>query len=147
MKLSNAIILLILALITAPISAYVPIDPTSDDEQFGGLKVHKPGLKVRMTQAFSDMIKKNLLQYGTAYLNWDLQWKRQGTKRINTFPIYTDVHYRNLKWDPFKIDIEKAQLNYTHMVVDDTPVVYMEVPAIKHWTIAFDYMYKILRTH
>ena len=63
------------------------------------------------------------------------------------FPVYTDVHYQNLRWDPFKIDIEKAQLNYTHMVIDDTPVVYTELPVIKHWSIAFEYMYKMLRTH
>ena len=33
------------------------IDPTSDSVQFGGMANHKPGLKLRMTQAVSDMVK------------------------------------------------------------------------------------------
>lgn len=52
--------------------ANIMIDPTSDSVQFGGLANHKPGLKLRMTQAVSELVKENLLQYGVAYMNWDL---------------------------------------------------------------------------
>ena len=50
-----------LVFLTAPVVRSEPTDPTSDTQQFGGMKAHKPGLKVRMTQAFSDLIKENLL--------------------------------------------------------------------------------------
>ena len=53
------------------------IDPTGD-VQFGGMSFHKPGLKVRMTQSLSDLLKENLLQYGVAYMNWDLSIPQQG---------------------------------------------------------------------
>ena len=58
-----------------------------------------------MTQAVSDLVKQNLLQYGTAYLNWDLNWAKKGLVEIKSFPIYTDVYYNKLTHDPLKIDI------------------------------------------
>ena len=51
---------LILSLMIAP-SLSALVDPTSDTEQFGGMKSKKPGLKLRMTQAVSDMVKRDLL--------------------------------------------------------------------------------------
>jgi len=93
-------------------------DPTSETVQFGGLTGHKPGLKVRMTQAVSDLVKENLLQYGMAYLNYDMKIPEQGIYHISSFPLYTDVHYSNLKYEPMKLDVSTAALNYTHMVVD-----------------------------
>ena len=51
----------------------VPADPTSTNGvQFGGLANTNPGLKIRMTQSLSDLVKHNLLQYGVSYMNWDL---------------------------------------------------------------------------
>ena len=88
-------------------------------------------MKVRITQALSDLIKTNLLQYGVAYLNFDLKIPREGVYTIDSFPVYTDVHYSNLNYSPFQLDIEKATLNYTHMVVDEEPVVYMELPVVE----------------
>jgi len=104
-------------------------------------------MKVRVTQALSDLIKDNLLQYGVAYLNFDLELPKEGVYSISSFPIYTDVHYSNVEYSPLQLDISKATLNYTHMSIDDEPVVYMELPMIKKWKLAFDYMYTYLFTY
>ena len=78
----------------------IPDDPTSTDgTQFGGLANTNPGLKIRMTQALSDLIKHNLLQYGVSYMNWDLDIPSEGVRHINAFPVYTDIHYSNLLRD------------------------------------------------
>jgi hypothetical protein len=81
-----------------------------------------------------------------AYLNYDLKIPPQGIYHISSFPLYTDVHYSSVQHDPFLIDVEKAALNYTHMVVDEAAVVYLELPVVKHWRVAFDYVYKYLLT-
>lgn len=81
-----------------------------------------------------------------AYLNFDMKIPEEGVYHISSFPLYTDVHYSNVKYDPFKLDIEKAALNYTHMVVDEAAVVYLELPAIKHWRVAFDYVFSYFFT-
>ena len=52
------------------------VDPTSDTVQFGGLSMHKPGLKVRVTNAFSEMVRENLLQYGNAYFTYDFKMEK-----------------------------------------------------------------------
>ena len=135
-------LLFVLAASAASVLASQPVDPTSNDVQFGGLSAHKPGLKLRVTQAVSDLLKHNLLQYGQAYLNFDLQLPKNGVYKISSFPLYTDVHYSNLWHDALKLDISKAALNYTHMVVDQAAVVYFELPMVEHWRVAFDYAYK-----
>jgi len=81
-----------------------------------------------------------------AYLNFDLKIPEHGIYHISSFPLYTDVHYSNLVSDPFKLDIERAALNYTHMIVDEAAVVYLELPVVKHWRIAFDYVYSYILT-
>ena len=81
-----------------------------------------------------------------AYMNFDLKIPTNGIYHISSFPLYTDVHYSNLQYDPFKLDIERAALNYTHMIVDNAAVVYLELPAIKHWRVAFDYVYSYIFT-
>ena len=127
--------------------ANIMIDPTSDSVQFGGLANHKPGLKLRMTQAVSELVKENLLQYGVAYMNWDLQLKKNGMIPIRAFPLFTDFHYYDLVYDPFKLDLDRAALNFTHMAIDGKPVVYLELPVVKSWRIMFDYYYKYLFGH
>ena len=78
----------------------IPDDPTSTNGvQFGGLANTNPGLKIRMTQALSDLIKHNLLQYGVTYMNWDLDIPSEGVRQISAFPVYTDIHYSNLLRD------------------------------------------------
>ena len=81
-----------------------------------------------------------------AYMNFDLKIPTNGIYHISSFPLYTDVHSSNLQYDPFKLDIERAALNYTHMIVDNAAVVYLELPAIKHWRVAFDYVYSYIFT-
>ena len=74
MNLANKLCLALLSTSLLSTSvASIPIDPTSDDVQFGGLAHLKPGLKVRMTQSFSELIKNDLLQYGVSYVNWDME--------------------------------------------------------------------------
>ena len=63
---------------------------------------------------------------------------------INSFPLYTDFHYSKLWYEPFSLDIERAALNYTHMVIDDAPVIYIELPALKHWSFGFHYLFKYM---
>ena len=77
-----------------------------------------------------------------AYLNFDMTLPESGVYSINSFPVYTDIHYSNLRYDPFQLDLQKAALNFTHMAVDNKAVVYAELPAIKHWRVAFDYWFK-----
>ena len=78
----------------------VPADPTSTSGvQFGGLANTNPGLKIRMTQSLSDLVKHNLLMYGVSYMNWDLDIPEQGVRHISAFPVYTDIHYSNLLRD------------------------------------------------
>ena len=72
MNLIFKMLMAMIALLVMPSEQQsIMIDPTGD-VQFGGMSYHKPGLKVRMTQALSDLIKVNLLQYGVSYVNWDL---------------------------------------------------------------------------
>ena len=80
-------------------------------------------------------------------MNWDLDWSKKGAIEIASFPVYADVFYSELVHDPLKINIENAALNYTHMIVDDAPVVYAEIPVIKHWSLSFHYLYKLLWWH
>jgi len=54
---SKLLLSVALSILIAPSYQTIPIDPTSTNEQFGGLQVHKPGVKLRMTQAVSDMVK------------------------------------------------------------------------------------------
>ena len=48
---SKLLLAVTLSMLVSPSLQFV--DPTSDTVQFGGLSMHKPGLKVRVTQAFS----------------------------------------------------------------------------------------------
>lgn len=100
-----------------------------------------------MTQAVSDLVKENLLQYGVAYMNWDLKLSKDGMVPIRSFPAFIDFYYYDLVYDPFKLDINRAALNFTHMAVDGKAVVYMELPVVKSWRIMFDYYYKYLFGH
>ena len=133
-----------LSMLIAPSVQDIMVDPTSDTVQFGGMANHKPGLKLRMTQSVSDMVKENLLQYGVAYMNWDLKIKKEGVQSINAFPVITDFYYHDLIYDPFKLDLTNACLNFTNMAVDEKAVVYMELPMIKSWKVQFDYWYKYM---
>lgn len=90
------------------------------------------------------MVKENLLQYGVAYMNWDLKIPEEGKYEVRSFPVYTDFYYYDMVYDPFKIDISKAALNFTHMAIDEKAVVYMELPVIKSWKVMFEYYYKLL---
>ena len=139
MNLANKLCLTVLISTLVGNSAQYAIDPTSDRVQFGGLSHLKPGLKVRMTQAFSELLKNDLLQYGVSYVNWDLNIPREGMIPINSWPVSIDVFYNKLRYEPFKVDFSQAALNYTHMVMDDAAVVYLKLPVIEHWAAAFDY--------
>ena len=117
------------------------IDPTSDTVQFGGLANHKPGLKLRMTQAVSDLVKENLLQYGVAYMNWDLKIKKEGTVPIRSFPAFFDFNYYDLVYEPFKIDINNAALEVVALdavALDDPSVSRLGLgPCPIAWVLAF----------
>ena len=62
--------------------------------------MHKPGLKVRVTQAFSEMLRENLMQYGNAYFTYDFHMKKKGVIKIRDFPVWTDFYYMNLRYQP-----------------------------------------------
>lgn len=60
---SKLLLAMALSILVMPsVQQSIMVDPTGPI-QFGGLSYHKPGLKVRVTQALSDLIKTNLLQY------------------------------------------------------------------------------------
>ena len=80
---------------------------------FGGLKAKKPGLKVRITETLSALIKRDLLNYGTAYLNFDVEWPETGTYKLKFFPFYINFNWFNLRTDPVLVDVEKFAFNFT----------------------------------
>ena len=106
---------------------------------FGGLKTKKPGLKVRLTQALSDMIKKDLLNYGTAYLNFDIKWPETGIYSVKFFPFYFDFTWFNLRTDPLLVNVDRFAFNFTKMAKDNTDVVFVEIPVVESWRVYFDY--------
>lgn len=123
-----------------------PINPRTkkdfswkDGVLYGGLQSKKPGLKVRLTQTLSEIIKKDLLSYGSAFLNYDMNLPELGTYKVKLFPFYTDFHWYNLRTDPFLIDIEEFSFNFTQMKKSKEDVVYFRIPMIKSWNIYFDY--------
>ena len=123
-----------------------PINPRTkkdfswkDGVLYGGLQSKKPGLKVRLTQTLSEIIKKDLLSYGSAFLNYDMNLPELGTYKVKLFPFYTDFHWYNLRTDPFLIDIEEFSFNFTQMKKSKEDVVYFRIPMIKSWNVYFDY--------
>ena len=72
---------------------------------------------------------------------------KEGVYHISSFPLYTDLHYSNIEYSPLQLDLNKATLNYTHMVIDGEPVVYMELPMVKKFKLAFDYMFSYIFTY
>ena len=80
-------------------------------------------------------------------MNWDLKIKKEGKVPVRSFPAYLDFYYYDLVYDPFKIDISNAAMNFTHMAIDEKAVVYMELPVVKSWRVMFDYYYKYLFKH
>lgn len=70
-----------------------------------------------------------------------------GVYKVKTFPVYTDFHYNNLRYDQFKFDIHNAAMNFTHMAEDGAAVVYFELPVVKRWDIAFDFFFDLLWYH
>jgi hypothetical protein len=63
---------------------------------------------------------------------------------INMFPLFIDFHYHNLVHDPISIDMSAFLFNFTHMAVDDAPVIYMRLPMVSDWAYKFDYNFKWL---
>jgi len=94
---------------------------------------------MRVTQALSDMIKKDLGHYGTTYLNFDVKWPELGMYPVKFFPFYFDFHWFNLRTDPFLIDMDGFAFNFTRMATDDADVVYFKIPVVKKWQVYFDY--------
>ena len=94
---------------------------------------------MRLTQTLSDMIKKDLLNYGTTYLNFDVKWSETGLYKLKFFPFYINFHWFNLRTDPVLVDVNKFAFNFTQMRRDDEDVVYFRVPVVKSWQVYFDY--------
>ena len=99
--------------------------PYTDDSVMGGLQAHRPGLKVRVTQRMTELIKTHLFDYGVEYINYDHTWEKEGWLAVDFFPFFINAHYNNLVHDPIKLDLENFNLNFTHMASDNEPVVYM----------------------
>jgi len=96
-----------------------------------------------MAEGLTSMIKENLLQYGQSYLNFDYQHATKGKIEVNAFPFFVDFYYKNLKHDPIKLDMQAFRFNFTHMEVDNEPVVYMRLPLIENWGYRFNYKYSL----
>ena len=118
--------------------------PYENEHVFGGLQIHKPGLKVRLAQNLSELIKKDVAVYGREFLNFDYKIPPRGVKYIRSFPFYLNLHYQDLAHDPISIDMEKFAFNFTRMVKDDEAVVYLSIPMIEEWNTTFSYNYKFL---
>lgn len=116
----------------------------SNDEYhaFGGLDLN-PGLKVRLTEALSHLIKDHVLQYSNEYLNWDVNFPSEGSIDMRFFPFFLEFNYSNMKKDELLIDMNEFTFNFTHEATDLEPVVYFKMPMIKSWNCTFDYSYKI----
>lgn len=104
----------------------------------------KPGLKVRLSETLTDMVRQDLLSYGTAYLNFDYQHKSDGMIRVSLFPIFIDFFYHNLTHDKISLDMHNLKFLFTHMASDSKPVVYTRLPMVRDWSYNFKYAYSWL---
>ena len=103
-----------------------------------------PGLKIRLAQGLTYMVKENMLQYGLAYLNYDWHQEKTGMIEFDYFPFFIDFYYDNLKHDPIQIDMSTFMFNFTHMAVDEQQVVYLNMPFIEDWSYTFNYAFSFL---
>jgi len=68
--------------------------------------------------------------------------EEEGILPIRLFPFYFDFHYWNVQKDPLVLDTSNFAFNFTKYN-DDTPIIYLNLPVIKHWNCTFDYEYNI----
>lgn len=98
-----------------------------------------PGLKVRVAQGFIDMVKRNLLDYGRAYLNFEAQINPTGMMPIQWWPFKFTIAYRNWEHDPIQLDFTDFKFDLTKMKRDHEPVIFIELPLVDFWKVVFDY--------
>ena len=108
---------------------------------FGGIEGVKPGLKVRISEHLTEMIRGNLLQYGQSIVNFDYKHKESGMIDVDLFPLLVDFYYKNLEHDPISLDMKQFLFQFTHMAADDTPVIYLRLPMIRKWAYMFQYAF------
>jgi len=58
---------------------------------------------------------------------------------INWAPLIINMNYFNLMHSPIQVDMKSFIFNFTTMVKDQTPVVFMQLPLIKEWAFDLDY--------
>jgi hypothetical protein len=128
-----------------------PIDKNDEiwheNKNGGGLQKF-PGLKVRIAQGLIEMIKQNLLEYGQDYLNVNYRLNKAHREfNFHMFPIRVHGMYGNVTHDPIQLDMSRARLDFTRMASDLENVVFIELPLIKYFKIAFDYEYRSYLLH
>jgi hypothetical protein len=114
------------------------LDPFHHEETYGGLSLN-PSLKVRLAQGVTDMVREHLMAYGRAYLNSDYKFKESGRWSLVWWPLIFSFEYDDLTHGPIKMDFSRMAFNYTHMMVDGQPVLFMELPLIEDMKFSMNY--------
>jgi len=127
----------------------VPNDENSifnDEQTYGGLWTQGvfPGLKMRISRGFVDLVHKNLLEYGASYINYAYKFKKNGEFHLNVFPLNFDFKYDNLEHDRIQLDLNQFHFDFIHSPKDGTPVVYMQLPMVDSFGYRFDYEWKAM---
>ena len=85
------------------------------------------------------MVKQNLLDYGRAYLNFEAQINPTGQLPLTWWPLHFTLGYSNWAHDPIQLDFTDAKFDFTKMKRDHEHVLFIELPLIDYWKVAFDY--------
>lgn len=110
----------------------------NESAERGGLG-GKPGLKVRVGQGFVNLVHRNLIEYGAAYLNYGYEFPTHGQIKLDVFPLYFEMKYANLQHDPIRFDLTQFHFDFVNSAVDGSPILFAEIPMIKNFGCDFDY--------
>ena len=111
------------------------------DEEHHGIDVF-PGIQVRLVEEVTELIRDDLLQYATAYVNWDLNWPNSTVHHVAAFPFYFDLYIDSLSHDLVRADLSKFKFDFLQTWQDrNNSVLLFEVPLLEDWNIESTYHY------
>jgi hypothetical protein len=102
---------------------------------------------VRITETLIALIKEHLLAQGAAFMRYEVEAVKEGKFHI-PFPFFLEFYWTNLKEStPISLSLEHFAFDFHGFNPDPNPlsfwgkepVVYSEIPVIKHWKGSFDY--------
>lgn len=88
------------------------------------------------------------MDYGQDYLNINYKLNKAHKEfHFNMFPIRLHGMYSNVTHQPFQLEMSTARLDFTRMASDLENVVFIELPLIKFFKMAFDYEWETFLLH